>query len=132
MKWQIQDAKARFSEMVERTLTEGAQTVIRRGEPVAVLLSVDEYRRLRSGGDTFKTLLASAPLRDVEIRRSQDRALIFARASRKIRKESMLVNAEFAAIERDPEALVRRSLARIFDQKKKIRTVSRARKKIAR
>ena len=119
MKWQIQEAKARFSEMVERTLAEGAQAVIRRGEAVAVLVSVDEYRRPRSGGKTFKTSLASAPLRDVEIRRSQDRALVVARASRKVRKESMLVNAEFAAIERDPDALARRSLARASSIKRK-------------
>jgi prevent-host-death family protein len=104
MKWRIQEAKARFSEILERTLTQGAQMVIRRDEPVAVLVSVEEYRRLRSGGKSFKTLLASAPLRGVEILRSQDRAPIIARASQRARKESMRVNAEFAAIERDPDA----------------------------
>ena len=104
MKRRIQEAKARLNEMVERTLTEGAQTVIRRGEPVAVLVSIEEYRRLCSGGKTFKRLLASAPLRGFEIRRSQDGARIIARASQRARKESMRVNAEFAAIERDPDA----------------------------
>jgi prevent-host-death family protein len=98
MKWRIQEAKARFNEMVERALTEGAQTVIRRDEPVAVLVSIDEYRRLRSG-KSFKALLALAPLRGVEIRRS-----VIARASQKRHKESMRVNGEFAAIERDPDA----------------------------
>jgi hypothetical protein len=93
-----------------------------------VLVSVDEYRRLRSGGNTFKTLLASAPLRGVEIRRSQDRALIIERASRKVRKKRMLVNAEFAAIERDPNPLARPNLARVFGQKK-IRTLNRARRR---
>ncbi len=72
MNWQIQEAKARFSEMVERTLKEGPQTVTRHGKPVAVLVPVDEYRRLRTGGKSFKTLLASAPLEGVEIRRSRD------------------------------------------------------------
>jgi prevent-host-death family protein len=119
VRWQIREAKARFTEMVERTVAEGPQTIIRRSEAVAVLVSVDEYRRLRSGGNTFKTSLASAPLRGVEIRRSQDRALVVARASRKVRKESMLVNAEFAAIERDPDALARRSLARASSIKRK-------------
>jgi prevent-host-death family protein len=51
--------KARFSEMVERTLKEGPQTVTRHGKPVAVLVPVDEYRRLRTGDKSFKTLLAS-------------------------------------------------------------------------
>lgn len=72
MKWKIHEAKARFTEMVERTVAEGPQTIIRRSEAVAVLVSIDEYRRLRSGGDTFKRLLASAPLRGVEIRRRQN------------------------------------------------------------
>lgn len=72
MNWQIQEAKARFSEMVERTLKEGPQTVTRHGKPVAVLVAADEYRRLRTGGKSFKVLLASAPLKGVEIRRSRD------------------------------------------------------------
>ena len=76
MKWQIQEAKARFSEMVERTLREGPQTVTRHGKPVAVLVRADEYQRLRGGRRTFKALLASAPLDGVEIRRSRDTARV--------------------------------------------------------
>ena len=71
MKWQIQEAKARFSEMVDRTLQEGPQTVTRHGKPVAVLIKAEQYMRLRAGGKTFKALLASAPLEGVEIRRSR-------------------------------------------------------------
>jgi antitoxin Phd len=76
MKWQIQEAKARFSEMVERTLREGPQTVTRHGKPVAVLVRADQYQRLRAGGRTFKALLASAPLAGVEIKRSRETARI--------------------------------------------------------
>jgi prevent-host-death family protein len=73
MNWQIQIAKARFSELVERTLKEGPQTVTRHGKPVAVMVPVDEYRRLRTGGRSLKALLADAPLEGVKIRRSRDR-----------------------------------------------------------
>ncbi|HEV2170387.1 MAG TPA: type II toxin-antitoxin system Phd/YefM family antitoxin [Candidatus Binatus sp.] len=76
MKWQIQKAKARFSEMVDRTLREGPQTVTRHGKPVAVLVKAEEYQRMRAGGKTFKALLASAPLEGVDIRRSRDTARI--------------------------------------------------------
>jgi prevent-host-death family protein len=107
MRWQIQEAKARFSEMVERTLREGPQTVTCHGKPVAVLVGADQYQRLRAGGKTFKALLASAPLRGVEILRSRDRARVIERASRRVRKESMRVNAEFAAIERNPDSSAR-------------------------
>ncbi len=41
--WALQDAKNRFSEMVDKTLTEGPQTVSRRGVPVVVLLTIKEY-----------------------------------------------------------------------------------------
>ena len=72
MNWQIQEAKARFSEMIERVLKDGPQTVTRRGKAVAVVIPADEYRRLRTGGKSFKALLAAAPLKGVEIRRSRD------------------------------------------------------------
>ena len=50
MNWQIQEAKARFSEMVERAIKDGPQTVTRHGKPVAVLVPAEQYRRLRSKG----------------------------------------------------------------------------------
>ena len=44
--WQLQDAKARFSELVRRAVEEGPQHVSVRGEPAAVVLSEAEYRQL--------------------------------------------------------------------------------------
>jgi prevent-host-death family protein len=73
MNWQIQTAKARFSELVERTLKEGPQTVTRHGKPVAVMVPAEEYRRLRTGGKSLKALLAGAPLQGVKFTRSRDR-----------------------------------------------------------
>jgi len=72
MNWQIQEAKARFSELVERALKEGPQTVTRHGKAVAVLIPSDEYRRLRTKGKSLKALLAAAPLQGVEVTRSRD------------------------------------------------------------
>ena len=72
MKWQIQEAKARFSELVDRALKEGPQTVTRHGRPVAVIMPAAEYARLRAGGGSLKALLARAPLAGVEIRRSRE------------------------------------------------------------
>ena len=71
MEWQIQQAKARFSEMVERARKEGPQTVTRHGKTIAVLLPVDEFRRLFGGAKGLKDLLAAAPLESVEISRSR-------------------------------------------------------------
>ena len=72
MDWQVQQAKARFSELLDRTLKEGPQTVTRHGKAVAVIMPVEEYRRLRKRGKSLKALLASAPLEGVEIIRSRD------------------------------------------------------------
>lgn len=71
MEWQVQQAKARFSELLERTLNEGPQTVTRHGKPVAVMVPVEDYQRLRRR-KSLKALLAAAPLEGVEITRSRD------------------------------------------------------------
>lgn len=45
--WPVQDAKARFSEMLEDCLKHGPQLVTKRGNDAAVLVPIDEWRRLR-------------------------------------------------------------------------------------
>jgi antitoxin Phd len=44
-KWQLQDAKARFSQRIDETLEHGPQVVTRRGIDTAVVVSVEEWRR---------------------------------------------------------------------------------------
>jgi len=67
--WPVQDAKARFSEMLEECLTRGPQLVTRRGADAAVLVPIDEWRRLRgSPARTLKDLLLTDEARgDLEI-----------------------------------------------------------------
>ncbi len=58
--WPVQDAKARFSEFLERCMTEGPQLVTKRGAEAAVLVSADEWRRLRAAAQpSLKELLLS-------------------------------------------------------------------------
>ena len=45
--WPVQDAKARFSEFLDACLADGPQMVTRRGAEAAVLVPVDEWRRLQ-------------------------------------------------------------------------------------
>jgi prevent-host-death family protein len=61
--WQVQDAKQRFSELVQRALDEGPQLVTRRGKVAVVVLAADEYQHLTGGRSQldFKAYLASAP-----------------------------------------------------------------------
>ena len=44
--WQLQDAKNRFSAVVDAALTGEPQEVTRRGKPVVVVVAVEDYRRL--------------------------------------------------------------------------------------
>jgi len=58
--WPIQDAKARFSEFLETCLAEGPQMVTKRGVEAAVLVPVDEWRRLKAAArPSLKQLLLS-------------------------------------------------------------------------
>lgn len=61
MEWQLADAKNRFSEMVNRAESEGPQTVLRRGEPVAVLVSISEYKRTCTPKRSLKKMLMNPP-----------------------------------------------------------------------
>lgn len=67
--WQVQDAKARFSEFLEASLKEGPQVVTRRGVEAAVLVPVDEWRRLQKAArPTLKELLlAAAPRAEIRV-----------------------------------------------------------------
>jgi antitoxin Phd len=57
-KWQVQDAKARFSELLETSLKEGPQIVTRRGVETAVLVPFEHWQRLQqSRRRTLKELL---------------------------------------------------------------------------
>lgn len=64
--WQLQEAKQRFSEVVKRTADE-PQVVTRHGEEVAVMLSMDDYRRLRAPEKDFKQHLLAPPYADVDL-----------------------------------------------------------------
>ena len=56
--WQLQDAKARFSELVNAALKRGPQVISRRGIPTAVLLPIEEWRRLQENSHpSLKELL---------------------------------------------------------------------------
>lgn len=59
--WPVQDAKARFSEFLDRCLTDGPQMVTRRGAEAAVLVPADQWRRIQaSARPSLKALLLSS------------------------------------------------------------------------
>jgi antitoxin Phd len=68
-RWPVQDAKARFSELLEASLNDGPQIVTRRGVETAVLVPFEEWRRLQSSArPTLKELLlAETPRAEIPV-----------------------------------------------------------------
>ena len=67
--WQLQDAKARFSELVRRVRSEGPQRVSVHGRDEVVIIAAEDFRRL-SGARNGRELIAaiqSSPYRETEI-----------------------------------------------------------------
>jgi prevent-host-death family protein len=66
--WQLQDAKAHFSEVVREARTRGPQRVTVHGKDAVVVLSAEDYARLASGAaqPSLHALLSRSPLRDLD------------------------------------------------------------------
>ena len=67
--WLLQDAKARFSELVRRVRSEGPQRVTVHGRDEVVVISAEEFRRLKGDltGEALIAAMQASPHRDIEI-----------------------------------------------------------------
>jgi prevent-host-death family protein len=67
--WLLQDAKARFSELVRRAHSEGPQHVTVHGRDAVVVVSAEEFRRLKGArtGEALIAVLQASPCGDVDI-----------------------------------------------------------------
>jgi prevent-host-death family protein len=71
--WQLQEAKSRFSEVVDLSLRDGPQMVTRRGQEAVVILSAVEYRRMSGSTPSLLTTLLNAPRGEpLELTRSSE------------------------------------------------------------
>ena len=67
-KWPVQDAKSKFSELLDTTLAEGPQIVTKRGVETAVILPIGQWRRLeRMTKPDLKELLLTSEARIEEL-----------------------------------------------------------------
>jgi antitoxin Phd len=81
--WQVQDAKAKFSEFLAASLKEGPQIVTRRGIETAVLVPIEQWRRLERGARPSLKDLLLAPDARTEV-------LVRARSARRRRARAAL------------------------------------------
>ena len=67
--WVLQDAKARFSELIRRVRSEGPQHVTVHGRDEVVVIAAEEFRRLRGdrSGLSLVEAIQSSPHRDIEL-----------------------------------------------------------------
>src|SRR3984957_3374372 len=68
-RWLLQDAKARFSELVRRVHSEGPQHVTVHGKDEVVIISADEFRRLKGDltGEVLIAAMQAGPHPDIDI-----------------------------------------------------------------
>jgi prevent-host-death family protein len=73
--WPLQDAKARFSELVRRVRSDGPQHVTVHGREEVVVVAAEEFRRLKGDrtGAALIAVLQASPYRDVDIEPPRDR-----------------------------------------------------------
>lgn len=70
--WQLQDAKSKFSELVESAISKGPQFVTKRGVKSVVVISIDEFNRLKKPKEDLLSFFNSAPRIDLVIERKKD------------------------------------------------------------
>jgi prevent-host-death family protein len=68
-RWLLQDAKARFSELVRRVKSDGPQHVTVHGRDAVVVISAEEFRRLkgRATGQALIDAMQASPYRDIDL-----------------------------------------------------------------
>ena len=72
--WQLQDAKSKFSNLVEKAQHNGPQIVTKNGKDAVVVLSIDEYKKLIKPETSLLNFFQSSPLakEDLDLTRSKE------------------------------------------------------------
>jgi prevent-host-death family protein len=73
--WTVVEAKAKLNELIERAMSEGPQTITRKGRTAAVVVGAEEWQRKTNRVGNLAEFFATSPLRGsgLKIRRLQDR-----------------------------------------------------------
>jgi prevent-host-death family protein len=66
--WTVAEAKAKFSEIIDRAMSEGPQTITRKGRTAAVVVGADEWQRKTKRAGNLAEFFAGSPLRGSELK----------------------------------------------------------------
>lgn len=72
--WQLQEAKNKFSRVVENAVHRGPQTITKRGVEVAVVISYAEYQRLIASRGKLSTFFHESPLVGIDVDLKRDKS----------------------------------------------------------
>jgi prevent-host-death family protein len=74
--WTVAEAKAKFSEIIERAMSEGPQTITRKGRTAAVVVGAEEWQRKTKRAGNLAEFFAGSPLRgsNLKVRRLKTQA----------------------------------------------------------
>ena len=72
--WQLQEAKNKFSEVVEEAQESGPQVITRRGVETAVVLGYEDYRRMVLERQKLSDFFRESPFAEVELDLQRDRS----------------------------------------------------------
>ena len=73
-KWQVQQAKARLSDLLRQAASSGPQEITVRGRPAAVVVSVEDYERLTGRKPSLVEFLRASPLAGIDLDIERDRS----------------------------------------------------------
>jgi prevent-host-death family protein len=65
--WSVAEAKAKFSEVIERARNDSPQMITRKGKPAVIVVSAEEWERKTKRHGTILDFLACSPLKGVEL-----------------------------------------------------------------
>lgn len=73
-KWQLQEAKNKFSEVVRKATEEGPQTVTKHGKDSVVVLSVEDFKKIEQPNTSLVEFFQQSPLASVELDLDRDKS----------------------------------------------------------
>jgi prevent-host-death family protein len=72
--WQLQEAKNKFSQIVNSAIYHGPQIITRHGEKVAIVLSYNDYRKMAGAQKKLSAFFRESPLAEVDLDLSRDQS----------------------------------------------------------
>jgi len=74
--WQLQDAKAHLSELVKKASSGAPQEITLRGKPTVVVLSTQQYKKLKKPKQKLTSFLRQSPLAGVDLELERDNSFM--------------------------------------------------------